>query len=154
MVENKTIILIIGFLIVGYFALNYFGINIGDVIGQNPVKLVECEVRLSNPVYIPLIQEKSDVYIKNIECFTHDVDRCNLMNIKPYSVSTYDSVQIKMTSDGKKDIWKGDVYETTSPLIELKLCVGEETNTATFQVLDKYGKLVTKSINPIETIRI
>lgn len=142
-INLALILLIVGVLIVGYYFVG--GVNgLGDIFGTNPVKEINCEVTLLNPIGIPGIQNGDPKFNPQIpiKCSAISIDRCSLFSVGTLSI--VDNVNLRMSAGGKSLSESFGVYESGLGVTtkKLSLCVGEEVHSVTFQLFNEKGGLL------------
>lgn len=147
MVENKTLLLIVGLILIGgYFYIN--GNGSIDIGGQNKKEVV-CDVNLLNTPPIPptlcLVPGACDSKITGASCSVSK-DSCGFFSVSPFSLLS-DNLVLKMVV-GEKTISKGfTLTEGFTKSLTITLCVPDEETTG-FLRLEEDGNLVdSKSVN-------
>ena len=142
------LLIIAGILLVGYILWNGGGLD-GIIPGVGePVKEVICDIRLYNPLYIPVLQS-GDIEIKEVTCRSASVDKCSLVDLFQFQSigSVVDKTTIKLSAGGKSNSIDKSIIEGTSPLVQLNLCVKESVKSGLIETFVENKRTDYKDIN-------
>jgi len=140
MVNYRTLAILAGILVL-VFAMNPGLLDsLKKQVGLVPVKMVECDVIVTNPLPVPEHPE-GDPYINvaGTTCRTYPVSRC----LSLFSIwnPIYDDVNVYVSADKVSKGYSGKVYEVgLYKTFNTVLCVNQGTDRIFVELYDEFGK--------------